>query len=383
MSEADDRREGKPASGRKRRLWATRLGLVLCSLGIGLLVVEAAVRIIWGRGIVLYPRYHTGAEYGEYRIRRIRPDSRFKHTSRDGKWEFRTNAAGFRNDEDFDYEKPEGVFRVLCLGDSHTQGYEVEQEETFAAVIGRELAAAGLAAQSINAGVSGFSTAEALVLLENEGVRYAPDAVALGFFANDYEDNLKAGLFRLEEGGLKEVKHEHLPGVRIQDRLYSIPGTKWLGENSHAYAMAFNATWNFFKARLAARAREQAVVESAVPSKEAPDRRETELAVALLRRMVEFCREQAILLVVLDIPYIDAAGEPRSSVRPEIRALLAEENTMTLYFEDRLAGAAGSGELHVPHGQRHISRLAHRELGAAAAELILQRLKRERAKRHP
>ena len=53
---------------------------------------------------------------------------------------------------------------------------------------------------------------------KNEGFKYHPDVVVLGFFANDFEDNLKAGLFELDDQSrLVELKHEHIPGVRIQN----------------------------------------------------------------------------------------------------------------------------------------------------------------------
>lgn len=41
------------------------------------------------------------------------------------------NAAGFRNDEEFNPEPPPGVLRILSLGDSFNAGYRVGQHETF------------------------------------------------------------------------------------------------------------------------------------------------------------------------------------------------------------------------------------------------------------
>ena len=67
------------------------------------------------------------------------------------------------------------------MGVSNTQGFEVRQEHTFSAVSERYLRREGTSAEVINAGVSGFSTAEALVLLENEGINDKPDVVVLGF----------------------------------------------------------------------------------------------------------------------------------------------------------------------------------------------------------
>ena len=65
------------------------------------------------------------------------------------------------------------------------------------------------------------------MFLEEEGFKYHPDVVVLGFFANDFEDNLKAGLFELDgQGRLVKLKHQHIPGVRIQNFIYEIPSGK-------------------------------------------------------------------------------------------------------------------------------------------------------------
>ena len=162
------------------------------ALAVALGACELAVRTVYKSANVLYPRYHTDYRYGPYTIRGIRPNSQFWHTSVDGPWKFVTNNRGFRDTRNFGYAKPAGALRVLVLGDSQTQGYEARQEATYSAALERYLARKGILAQVLNAGVSGFSTAEELVFLENEGYRYQPDVVVLGFYANDFEDNLRA-----------------------------------------------------------------------------------------------------------------------------------------------------------------------------------------------
>jgi len=58
----------------------------------------------------------------------------------------------------------------------------------------RALRRRGFDRRVLNTGISSLSTAEELASLENEGIRDAPDAVMFGFFAIDFEDNLKEGL---------------------------------------------------------------------------------------------------------------------------------------------------------------------------------------------
>ena len=147
---------------------------------------EIGTRLLFGNQILLIPRYHTSAHYGEFTIRRLRPNIQFWHTDPDGSWKFVTNSQGFRSNEDFHLEKPPGAFRVMALGDSTTEGFEVRQNYTYPAVLERYLKKNGIQAEVFNTGVSGFGTAEELIYLENEGIKYKPDAVVLGFFGNDF-----------------------------------------------------------------------------------------------------------------------------------------------------------------------------------------------------
>jgi hypothetical protein len=333
-------------------------------------VAEIGVRMLNGTKprFALFPRYHTDVKYGQFTIRRIRPNIEFWHTSVDGSWKFVTNKQGFRNDRDFSYEKPKGTIRVLSLGDSQTQGYEVGQDQTFSAVAAKYLSQRGYSIEVMNAGVSGFSTAEEVVLLENEGIRYRPDFVILGFFANDFEDNLKADLFKLQDDGTLTVnKFEHIPGVRIQNAIYDVPGIKFLSENSYFYSLVFNTVWDAVKDRAANRA-----TEYAVPTKQEFSQHQTALGLALLKRMGDFCHEHQAKFIILDIPRMegqrDFASSFPTSVLPSVKPLADG------YIDSPalLADYQRVVEVHRPHGHRHISDFTHAVLGVAAAKKIEQ-----------
>ena len=340
--------------------------------GVMLLLAEWTVRWLYADETVLFPRYHTDVQYGDYTLRRIRPNSRFRHTSIDGSWEFVTNSQGFRNYEDFDYLKPAGVLRVISLGDSHTQGYEVRQEYTFSAVLERYLARYVPEVQVINTGVSGFSTAEALVVLEQEGIRYQPDVVVLGFSGNDLEDNIKAALFDLDaDGALVSARQIHIPGVRIQNFIYALPGVKWLSENSYFYSLLFNSTWEIFKQRLAREADER-VTEFAVPQKDSFSGYELELTAALLQRLYEVCNRNGIKLVLVDIPVNVIDGELISSFPEALRPTAQQYSDAFVDSLSLLKPYAGAAELHVPHGHNHISEFSHALIGVEVGDRILQ-----------
>ena len=333
---------------------------------------EVAVRVLLKDQTVMFPRYHTDYQYGRYTLRGVRPNAEFRHASVDGSWTFVTNSRGFRDRREFDYAKPAGTLRVLSLGDSHTQGYEVRQQATFSAVLERALARRGLRAEVLNAGVSGYSTAEALAFLENEGYRFQPDVVVLGFYANDFEDNLKAGLFSLEDGRLVERRFEHLPGVKLQNLIYAVPGVQWLGENSYLYSLAFNGVWSLFKTALASKA--GGALEYAVATQEAAGARESALAAALVERMRAFCESRGMRLIVVDIPRVGAEGRGLASLPA---GLLPGVEVVT--SDELLGDFNGVAEVHVAHGHRHISEFTHALIGTELARRIAAREQNQRA----
>jgi hypothetical protein len=337
--------------------------LMLVFLCAALALGEAVVRLLFKdkEHALLFPRYHTDYRYGEYRLRGIRPSAEFWHTSVDGSWRFRTNSQGFRNERDVAYTKVSGTVRILAIGDSMTQGYEVRQEYTFSAVAERYLHYRGLRAEVLNAGVSGYGTAEALAFLENEGYKYHPDVVVLGFFANDFEDNLRAGLFELDSSGtLVPRKYEYLPGVSIQNLIYRIPGVRWLSENSYFYSLVFNGVWMYFKNRAAELAKSSderhapaSTFEYAVPKKASLSEYDVALAVALIDRMQR-------------LRGMHAAPSMPPALATRLQALGVEIVSGSVLLEPY----DGTAETHVPHEDHHISEFTHTLLGVQIARRV-------------
>jgi hypothetical protein len=91
------------------------------------------------------------------------------------------NSAGFRGPE-FTIEKPEGVFRILNLGDSVVMGWGVEEKDTY----GRQLEGflnqnsdGKLRYEVINAGVPGWNLDNELAYLQGAGLSLDPDLILL------------------------------------------------------------------------------------------------------------------------------------------------------------------------------------------------------------
>jgi lysophospholipase L1-like esterase len=105
------------------------------------------------------------------------PNSEF----RVGRVVYTYNSSGFR-DIDHVVEKPVGIKRIIVVGDSLTEGYEVEWRAVFSRVIQSQL---GDQFEVINIAAGGLNTPQEIHLFEQEGLAYKPDLVILNFVLND------------------------------------------------------------------------------------------------------------------------------------------------------------------------------------------------------
>ena len=97
-----------------------------------------------------------------------------------------SNSKGIRGSQDFAYEKPAGVMRVVVLGDSFTFGEEVGDDETYS----HHLQTLLPNTQVLNLGIHGYGHDQMLLYLKEEGLKYHPDIVILGFMPDDMERNV-------------------------------------------------------------------------------------------------------------------------------------------------------------------------------------------------
>ena len=168
----------------------------------------------------------------------------------------RCNSRGLRDSEKA-VPKPAGTTRIVVLGDSFTWGYGVENDETFPAVLVRQLPAA----DAVNLGVNGYSTVQESIRLETEGLRYEPDWVVVAFCHNDLEDN-----FDEKDGGRPVAALGEDGLLRIENRPvrapWKSPAKQWL---RHSLRL-----WNLIEydtdlRRLEARRLALAVADPAAP----------------------------------------------------------------------------------------------------------------------
>ena len=105
---------------------------------------------------------------------------------RTGRWCI-VNRQGFADHDDFVFsEDLLGRTRILALGDSFTHGYSAEVGKSFVETIEARLPEVVV----WNAGFTGTGTNQALASFELLGPILEPDLTVLGFYVNDFVDNL-------------------------------------------------------------------------------------------------------------------------------------------------------------------------------------------------
>jgi hypothetical protein len=97
-----------------------------------------------------------------------------------------SNSAGMRGRDEYGEHPPDGVTRIVLLGDSFAFGEEVADHETFAHRVEELLPRV----EVLNLGVHGYGHDQMLIYLGEEGLRYHPDIVIVGFVQDDMQRNM-------------------------------------------------------------------------------------------------------------------------------------------------------------------------------------------------
>jgi hypothetical protein len=159
--------------------------VLIISLAVALILSELA---LWLFGFDYAPFYRPDPITGLG----LRPNaSGWQH--REGRAYISINSAGMR-DRDRPVRKPAGTYRIAVLGDSYTEGFQVDVEATFWRLLEKRLQTCGFqqgkTIDVLNFGVSGEGTGQELLVLETRAMRYEPDLVLVAFFqGNDVRNN--------------------------------------------------------------------------------------------------------------------------------------------------------------------------------------------------
>jgi hypothetical protein len=143
------------------------------------------------------------------------------HLSVSGEYDLfrRTNSHGFL-DSEHKYEKPDDTMRIVLLGDSIFESRQVNLNETFYKLMEKSYREVGVNIEFINLGCSGYSPDLEYFRLIDDGFKYNPDIVILGYFFNDVLDvndefnNRNKNYYKIANGSIVIDKAKKIDRVR-------------------------------------------------------------------------------------------------------------------------------------------------------------------------
>ncbi len=268
---------------------------------------------------------------------------------------FRTDARGLRATA-IPNERAPGSARALFVGDSFTEGAQVEEQDLFTTATARELPGV----EVWNASVGGWSTVQEFLWLRDEGTALRPDLVVLVVSDSDFQDNLipfLAGLgprpyARLTAAGEVEVVEaiEVGPFARF---LMPAPGRWRLYRHSALYRSLLKNVFLPLKGEELARIQEEE--RNAVP--EASTRA---VMADLLGRIEAVARAGGARTAIVAIPTREQAAAAAAPVHEWMAARCAALGVPFLSLTEALAANPDSGEPAYFARDIHLTRTGHR-----------------------
>jgi len=170
------------------RQWLVKGLLALAGIVVALVLCEVGLRLLG----IEYPNFY---DYDPQLGSKLRSGVKGRWLKEGGGY-VSINADGLR-DREHSLSPPPNTIRIAVLGDSFTEAMQVDLEETFWAVMGKDLEGCqnlcGQKVEVINFGQSGFGTTQELLALRHRVWKYAPQVVLLAFYTgNDVADNSRA-----------------------------------------------------------------------------------------------------------------------------------------------------------------------------------------------
>jgi lysophospholipase L1-like esterase len=258
--------------------------------------------------LALRPFAHQPAETTSIFVRDDRLGWKLRPNTTDmwGGVEVHINERGFRGPV-VPYDRTPGTRRVLYLGDSVTFGYKVANwQDTYPYLVGSLLAGRdSIPNETVNLAVEGYSQWQEYAVMSDEGYRYHPDLVVIGFVLNDVTEMFHLARF----GGSSEgFQLRHTAATRL-DRLLAHSALFYeiqrIAREVHARRQLGRDV------RLGAIQREALEVETLMREPDQANVKDAwDIALADLQKIVDLCRSSQIRVLVVVFPFTSQLDDP-------------------------------------------------------------------------
>jgi len=206
---------------------ALNLLLLLASLVLCLALLELTLRAFYPQSLGISYQTRDG-------LRILRPNYSGYYRGVETLQTFSTNSEGMR-DREHTVHKPEGILRIMVLGDSFVEALQVGFEHSFPRLLEERLGQLlHRDVEVLNAGVSGWGTDDELTYLERYGQRFRPELVLIAMtLTNDVNDNLAERYHSMEGNALHAKPAHQIPWMEY--KLWQL--RSYLAAHSHFYQL--------------------------------------------------------------------------------------------------------------------------------------------------
>ncbi len=170
-----------------RREFLGNLGVLAGALIFCFIVAEILFAVFGVSALQQVPNYRTSNEVWHHGFV---PNSSGEFKTSEWDVKYSIDSLGFR-DREYGISKSDGVFRILMLGDSYTEGYGVEADQSFSKVLERMLNnnSRSRKYEVINTAVGSYSPILEYLVLKYNGLALQPDMVILNYDWSDTHDD--------------------------------------------------------------------------------------------------------------------------------------------------------------------------------------------------
>lgn len=229
-------KKGRVAGG-----WKKNILLLLITLFIFFLILEISLRLF------SYPVY--GFQKGTFTSDenlgyKLSPNYSGLQSIYGRTAKIDTNSKGMRDFREYDYNKSEGTYRILILGDSYSFGNGVDLNESYPEYLRENFKDKNV--EVINLAVPGYGINHEYVSFLEEGKKYNPDIILVAFSPNDLEVHQI-----VEEGGKTSVDKNHSATANKNGFLVAYEG-EGVVRSIHLFLLWNCRSYGFFYTKLRA-----------------------------------------------------------------------------------------------------------------------------------
>ena len=253
------------------------------------------------------------------------------------------NKYGWR-DRDWSILKPVNTVRIAVLGDSFVEAFQVESNRTFLALTEMILNSDKKKYYELmNFGRTGATQTEELIILENDVIKFSPDAVILFFYSNNDIDEIakttdpdtNRPFFNISETGelLLDTTFHDSKAFKVKEKI------NWIKQHSIIISL-ISDRYNAFRAGICFKKNQEKyemskkIIGSLTLCTRNPDERylkNYELNKRIIGKIAEFCLSRNIQFILTTIPI-----PPSYVPEEETKYLNRDKGFNSRYFEDDL-----------------------------------------------